>query len=68
MKGPRALLAGVLTQHVILALAAASPAPPIMLSSDNAIQNSTMPFESFETVSENCTITAWSNLTKTTSK
>lgn len=58
----------MLTQHMILALAAASPAPPIMLSSDNAVQNRTVPFESFETVSENFNITVSSDLTKTTSK
>lgn len=68
MKGPRALIVGVLSQHLILALAAASPAPPIILSSDNAIQNGTVPSESLETVSEKFNITVSSNLTKMTLK
>ena len=68
MKGPRALAVGALSQHLILALAAASPAPPIILPSDNAIQNGTMPSKSFETVLENFNITVSSDLTKTTLK
>ena len=68
MKGPRALIDGVLSQHLILALATASPAPPIMLSSVNAIQNGTVPSESFETVSQKFNITVSSNFTKTTLK
>ena len=68
MKGPKALIAGVLSQHLILALAAASPAPPKILSSDNAIQNITLPFSSCETISEKFNITGSSNVNRTTSK
>lgn len=59
---PKALIAGVLSQHLILALAAVSPAPPIILSSDNAIEKITVPFSSCETISEKF------NITGTTSK
>ena len=68
MKGPKALIAGVLCQHLILAFAAASPAPPIILSSDNAIQNVTVAFGSCETISEKFNITVSSDVTRTTSK
>ena len=68
MKGPKALVAGVLSQHLILALAAASPAPPIILSSDNAIRNITVPFDSCGTISGKCNATVSSKLIKTMSK
>ena len=68
MKGPKALIASVLSQHLILALAAASPALPKILSFDNAPQKITIPFESCETIAEKFNRTVSSNLTKTTSK
>lgn len=68
MKGPNALIAGVLSRHLILALAAPSPAPSAILSSDNANQNITVPFEFCKTTFEKSNITVSSNDTKTTSK
>ena len=68
MKGPKALIVGVLSQHLILALVAGSPALPMKLSSDGAIQNITAPFSSCEIISERLNITGSYNVTRTTSK
>lgn len=68
MKLPQALIAGVLSQHLIFALAAPPPAPSAILSSDNANQNITVPFDFSVTTSEKYNTTVPSNVTKTTSK
>ena len=64
----QALIAGVLSQYLILALAAASPAPSAILSSDNANQNITVPFEFCKTNFEKSNVTVSSNDTKPRSK